>query len=123
MRALIIDDEASISDLAVEYFKLAGHEALSCPDGESALALLRGDARFDVIVLDKRLPGLSGVEVLKALKADARLRDVPVIVVSASVSPGAGAAGLDAADLHLAKPFHPRELAAAAARLAAGRKP
>ena len=122
MRVLIIDDETSLSDLAVEYFKLAGHAAVSCPDGESALALLGRDPAFDVIVLDKRLPGLSGIDTFKAIKTDPRLRDIPVIVLSASVSPGTIAAGLDAADLHLAKPFHPKELAAAAARLAAHHK-
>ncbi|MBI5241771.1 MAG: response regulator transcription factor [Elusimicrobia bacterium] len=122
MRVLIIDDEPSLSDLAAEYFKLAGHEAVACPDGEGALSLLGRDPGFDVIVLDKRLPGLSGIDTFKAIKADPRLRDIPVIVLSASVAPGAVAVGLDGADLHLAKPFHPKELAAAAARLAAGRK-
>ncbi|MDD5627770.1 MAG: response regulator transcription factor [Elusimicrobia bacterium] len=127
MRVLIIDDEASLSALAVEYFRLAGHEALACLDGESALALLKADPAFDVIVLDKRLPGLSGVEILRALKADPRLAAVPVIVLSASVTPGAAPAtcaeGAGAgADLYMAKPFHPKELAAAALRLAEGRK-
>jgi putative two-component system response regulator len=123
MRVLIIDDELSLSDLAVEYFKLAGHEAVACLDGESALSLLGRDPDFDVIVLDKRLPGLSGIDTFKAIKADPRLQDIPVIVLSASVAPGAVAEGLAEADLHLAKPFHPKELAAAAARLAAGKKP
>jgi len=122
MRVLIIDDEPSLSALAAEYFKLSGHEPVACADGESALELLRRDAAFDVIVLDKRLPGLSGIDTFKALKADPRLRDIPVIVLSASVAPGAVAEGLAEADLHLAKPFHPKELAAAAARLAAGKK-
>jgi DNA-binding response OmpR family regulator len=122
MRALIIDDESSLGDLAVEYFRLCGHQAQACADGESALALLREDPGFDVIVLNQRLPGLSGIDTFKAIKADPRLQAVPVIVLSASVSPGASAAGLEAADLHLAKPFHPRELAAAAARLAGRRR-
>jgi two-component system response regulator MtrA len=119
MRVLIIDDEPSLSSLASEYFRLAGHEPVSCADGESALELLGRDPGFDVIILDKRLPGLSGIDTFKALKADPRLRDIPVIVLSASVAPGAVAEGLAEADLHLAKPFHPKELAAAAARLAA----
>ena len=123
MRVLVIDDETSLNALAVEYFKLSGHEAVACPDGESALALLRDDPAFDVIVLDRRLPGLSGVDIFRAIKADPRLRGVPVIILSASVAPGAIADDLAEADLHMPKPFHPKELAAAAARLAAGRRP
>jgi two-component system phosphate regulon response regulator PhoB len=123
MKVLIIEDEPSLSALAAEYFRLAGHQAEACADGETALALLGRDPAFDVIVLDKRLPGLSGIDTFKAIKADSRLRGIPVIVVSASVAPGAVTDGLAEADLHLAKPFHPKELAAAAARLAAGKKP
>ena len=123
MRILIIDDEASLSALVVEYLTLCGHEAVACQDGESALARLRDDQPFDVIILDRRLPGLSGVDTLKAIKADPRLKAVPVIVLSASVAPGAIAGDMAEADLHLAKPFHPKELAAAAVRLAGSRKP
>ncbi|HAM35299.1 MAG TPA: hypothetical protein DEB40_11460 [Elusimicrobia bacterium] len=117
MRVLVIDDEPSLSTLAVEYLRLCGHEAMACADGESALELLRRDSAFDVIILDQRLPGLSGADTFRAIRSDPNLKKLPVIVLSSGIQPGAIPADLSQAEEHMSKPFHPKDLAAAVARL------
>ncbi|MFA6003330.1 MAG: response regulator [Elusimicrobiota bacterium] len=116
-RILVVDDEPGTQTLVVEYLGLSGHQAVPCPDGESALGLLNRDPAFDLVVLDKRLPGLSGDDVLKAIRSDPRLKALPVIMLSASVQAGDLKDGPQAADLYMAKPLHPRELASAVDRL------
>ena len=114
-RILVIDDERSLNTLASEYLRLSGHQVTQCYDGESALACLKKEPAYDLIVLDKRLPGLSGWDICRSLKADPALNAIPVILLSASVHPGAEET--TGADLSMAKPFSPKELAAAIKRL------
>lgn len=114
-RVLIVDDEPSSNTLAGEYLRLSGFEVVERFDAESALELLRRDAAFDAIVLDKRLPGMDGLEALRALKEDPKLSSIPVIMLSASAPTeaiaDAGAAGF------IPKPFSPKDLAAAIKKL------
>jgi two-component system response regulator MtrA len=121
MRVLVIDDELALSTLASEYLKLSGHEAVACADGESALKILESDKNFDAIILDRRLPGISGAETCRAIKADPGLKAIPLIVLSASVAPGAADSGMPGANLYMAKPFRPKDLLAAIVRLAGGK--
>ena len=117
-RVLVVDDERSLNALAAEYLRLAGCEVVQCYDAESALSLLREDPRFDVVVLDKRLPGLDGWQACRAIKADARLKHIPVILLSASVSTQAPAEP-HGADRTMSKPFSPKDLARAIEELLA----
>ena len=59
-----------------------GHEVVTAAEGVEALERL-GEARFDIVLLDLMMPKMNGFEVLKRLKRDAALREVPVIVISA----------------------------------------
>ena len=115
-RILVVDDERSINRLACEYLRLGGFETVPAYDGESALAALR-EGGIDLVVLDIRLPGIGGLEVLDALKKDPRTSSIPVILLSASVPPSAakpeGAAAL------MSKPFSPKGLADAVRKLLA----
>lgn len=81
-RILIVDDNALSAKKLRLAMRTLGHEATIAHDGFAALAVLR-EHPFDVILLDIVMPRMDGYEVLRELKADPRLRDIPVIVISA----------------------------------------
>jgi signal transduction histidine kinase/CheY-like chemotaxis protein len=80
-RVLVLDDEADVADLIAEWLSPYGVEATVVTDGPTALALLRSE-HFDAMTLDILMPGMSGFEVLRALRADPALERLPVVVVS-----------------------------------------
>ena len=110
-RILLADDNADMRG----YFTalLAPHYRLEAvADGEAALTAARRD-RPEVIISDVMMPHLDGFGLIKALRADADLRDVPVVLVSARAGEESRIEGLDAgADDYLVKPFSARELLA-----------
>ncbi|MBI3553919.1 MAG: response regulator [Elusimicrobia bacterium] len=117
-RILVVDDEPSTGALAAEYLRLSGFETVLCEDAESALKIIASESRFDLIVLDKRMPGMSGLDLCAALKKDPATASLPVILLSASVSPSltASEAGVSVC---LSKPFSPKDLVSAVSRLLA----
>ena len=70
MRILLADDQNEIRLLTVNQLQQAGHSVVDAADGKAALAEF-GRARFDVVLLDEQMPGLSGVDVLRAIRATA----------------------------------------------------
>ncbi len=108
-RVLVIDDEDAARQAVAEGLRDLGWEVLEASDGLSGLeAAVQG--RPDVVLLDLRLPGLEGEEVLRRLRQTSR---VPVIVISAKREEDDRVAALDmGADDYLVKPFTVRELAA-----------
>jgi signal transduction histidine kinase/FixJ family two-component response regulator len=80
-RVLVIDDEPAIAQLIAERLAPFDVEAAVAHSGAEALALLRAEP-FDAVTLDILMPGMSGFEVLRALRADPELRGLPVVVVS-----------------------------------------
>ena len=120
-RIVVADDDVDIRDL-VE-FKLAtlGHEIITVGDGAAAYAACR-DQRPDLAVLDVMMPGTSGLEAIKMIRADADLVGLPVILLTARAQESDVEAGFDSgADDYITKPFSPRELAARVEALLAGR--
>lgn len=85
-RILIVDDEAFNRDILEEYLSESGLDFVSVPDGETALKTLADDTDFDCILLDRMMPGLSGIDVLRRIKADERIIRVPVIMQTAAAS-------------------------------------
>ena len=83
-RVLVVDDTAFNRQLLTRLLRTIGHEPLEAADGAAALTLLRDPATapVDVILLDIVMPVMDGYETLAALKADAALRHIPVIVIS-----------------------------------------
>jgi adenylate cyclase len=83
-RVLVVDDTAFNRRLLVRLLASIGHEALEAEHGRAALDLLHDPttAPIDVVLLDIVMPDMDGYETLAALKEDARLRDLPVIVIS-----------------------------------------
>jgi len=107
---MVVDDEPDILLTVRVNLQLAGFQVVSVESGEEALTALRSD-RPDLLVLDIRLPGIDGWEVLRSLRQDPQLRDLPVVVLSAHASPGSAdrAQGLGAR-AYVTKPFRPDDL-------------
>ncbi len=108
-RLLLVDDDAELCAMLREYLEPEGFSAESAENGQAALErLARGG--IDLVVLDVMLPGLSGFEVLRRLRATSR---VPVLMLTARGEEIDRVVGLEmGADDYLAKPFSPRELVA-----------
>jgi DNA-binding response OmpR family regulator len=107
---LVVDDDASIREALERALRLEGFAVSSRPDGESAIATVDETAP-DVLVLDVMMPGISGVEVIRRLRADGH--DLPICVLSARDEVADRVAGLRAgADDYLVKPFELEELVA-----------
>jgi two-component system phosphate regulon response regulator PhoB len=90
----------------------AGHHAISAVSAEQAYTLLR-DALPDLILLDWMLPGVSGIEFARRLKAESYTKTIPIIMLTARGEEQDKIAGFETgADDYLTKPFSPRELMA-----------
>ena len=111
------DDIRSLIVIAVAKAKLRLLAAL--PDGTAALAAVR-EHKPDIVLLDVSMPGLTGLEVTQAIRADGGLAESIVFILSAAVDDTAVAAGFAAgADAYMTKPFSPSTLAAQLLRLIA----
>jgi two-component system, OmpR family, alkaline phosphatase synthesis response regulator PhoP len=106
---LLVEDERQIADIEAEYLRHAGFEVLMTGSGEQALALA-AEQPVALVVLDLRLPGISGIDVARTLR---RTSDVPIVMVTARVEEADRLLGLEVgADDYMTKPFSPRELVA-----------
>lgn len=109
---LLVEDEPAIQELIAFNLQHAGHLVVRSNDAEQALSLVR-HALPDVVLLDWMLPGASGVELARRLRADPRTRTIPIIMLTARAEEGDKVLGLEAgADDYVTKPFSPRELLA-----------
>jgi len=109
---LVVEDEPSIQELIAANLQHAGHQVLRAYDAEEAERKVR-EVLPDVVLLDWMLPGMSGVQFARKLRADERTKDVPIIMLTARGEEHDKIAGLEAgADDYVTKPFSPRELQA-----------
>jgi two-component system, OmpR family, response regulator len=107
---LVADDDQDIRDLVTFKLKHAGFSLRAVDDGVSALAAIEADPP-DLAVLDVMMPGLSGIDVLRKVREDERLRGVRVILLTARSRDSDVDAGFaTGADDYIIKPFSPREL-------------
>jgi signal transduction histidine kinase/CheY-like chemotaxis protein len=116
-RVLIADDDPRMVDLIRNMLEIGNCEVLEVNSGEDALALLRelgvNGRPVDVLVLDIRMPGMDGYEVIGHIKQDPVLSNTSILVTTALTSVSDKALGLGmGADDYLTKPFDPRELLA-----------
>jgi DNA-binding response OmpR family regulator len=107
---LVIDDEPAILELLRINFEMEGFTVVSAVDGAQGLEQARAH-RPDVIVSDIMMPGVDGLELLRALRRDPTTADVPVILLSARAQNAEVQRGLElGADDYVTKPFDPLEL-------------
>src|SRR5579864_5588345 len=108
---LVVDDDARLRDLLRRYLSDSGFRVTGVADAEQARAQLASFA-FDLIVLDVMMPGESGLDLTRALRAETPASGpVPVLLLTAMAEPEDRINGLEqGADDFLAKPFEPREL-------------
>ena len=109
---LLVEDEPAIQTLIATNLQRAGHTVLASGDAEHAQRLVH-EALPDLILLDWMLPGMSGVDFARRLRADERTREVPIIMLTARTEERDKVLGLETgADDYITKPFSPRELVA-----------
>ena len=109
-KILIAEDERDIRDLITFTLGFAGFEVVAASNGEEAVNLARQEIP-DLILMDVRMPRMTGYEACALMKADAKLKDIPVIFLSAKGQDSEIQTGLQAgAADYLLKPFAPDQL-------------
>ena len=108
---LIADDDEDILALVRATIERSGHEVMAVADGAAALSAM-AERRPDLAVLDIAMPELDGLEVLRRLRADDEMRDLPVILLTAQAQAADVERGFaTGASAYVRKPFSPRDLA------------
>ncbi len=111
-KVLVVEDEAEIRDLIVLHLKRDGHQIDAVSSAEEAAPLLETN-QYGLVILDWMLPGASGVEVAKRLRAKSDRDHLAILMVTARAEANDIVEGLDAgADDYLSKPFEPQVLIA-----------
>ena len=107
-----VEDDASIRDIEVYALSSAGFAARGFEDGSSFYAAITGEKdKPQLIVLDVMLPGIDGIELLKRIRVNAALKQIPIVMATAKGSEYDKIQGLDlGADYYLTKPFGVMEL-------------
>ena len=104
-KALVVEDEADIRELIGLHLRREGFEVDTAGDAESAVQKL-AQTSVNLLVLDWMLPGMSGLEILRKVRAYAPTQKIPVLMVTARSEPTDIVAGLEAgADDYVVKPF------------------
>jgi two-component system alkaline phosphatase synthesis response regulator PhoP len=112
VQILVAEDDRDIAELIAHYLQKSGWEPHLVSAGDEALVYARAHA-VDVVILDVMLPGISGLEVCRALRADRATAAVPIIMLTARGEEADRVIGLElGADDYVAKPFSPNELVA-----------
>ena len=110
MKVLVVEDDVDIQDIVVSLLGRAGYDVLAESDGEAGLAAALTQ-QLDLVILDWMMPGLTGVEVCRAMRADPRAKDIAVLMLTSRAQEAdidqAFTAG---ADDYMVKPFRGREL-------------
>lgn len=110
-KILIAEDERDIRELITFTLRLiAGHEVTAAADGQEAYEAAQRES-FDLILMDVRMPRLTGYEACKRLKADEKTRHIPVVFLSAKGQEAEMSSGLEAGAVeYILKPFSPDQL-------------
>ncbi|MEY4757381.1 MAG: hypothetical protein RJA34_2279 [Pseudomonadota bacterium] len=115
LNILVVEDHDALREATVDTLRQQGHQVTGIDSAEALIGELAG-VRFDVYVIDLRLPGEDGISLTRRLRQDQP--DAGIILATARVLPQDRAAGLaSGADIYLAKPLLPEDLQAAVAEL------
>lgn len=111
-KILIAEDERDIRDLVAFTLRFAGYEVFTATNGEEAIELAP-KVNPDLVLMDVRMPRMTGYEACKIMKNNASLRDIPVVFLTARGQESEIQQGLEAgAEEYLLKPFAPDQLTA-----------
>ncbi len=109
-KILIAEDERDIRDLVAFTLRFAGYEVVTAANGEEAVRLAPKE-NPDLILMDVRMPRMTGYDACRIIKADSRLKDIPVVFLSAKGQESEIQTGLEVgAEEYLLKPFAPDQL-------------
>lgn len=113
-RVLLIEDDEIQAVVIEENLSSRGFSVITVPDAEQAWEILeKSELRFNAILLDRELPGMGGIDLLRKIRAERRFDPVPVILETATADPSKIQEGLNAgAYYYLTKPFEPAVLIA-----------
>jgi DNA-binding response OmpR family regulator len=107
---LVVEDDSDIAALIAHYLEKGGHRVERLSSGSDVLPRLR-KAPVDLVILDLMLPGLDGLLVCQAMRADPALGTIPIIILTARGEESDRVSGLElGADDYVTKPFSPKEL-------------
>ncbi|HEU4911469.1 MAG TPA: MtrAB system response regulator MtrA [Actinomycetes bacterium] len=108
-RVLIVDDDTALAEMLGIVLRGEGYEPVLCANGERALPLFR-EHKPDLVLLDLMLPGMDGIDVCRAIRAES---GVPIVMLTAKTDTVDVVVGLESgADDYVVKPFKPKELVA-----------
>ena len=117
---LVIDDSPSIRRMVAMTLGAAGYSVTEADDGKTGL-MRASDSRFDMIITDQNMPGMTGLEFIKAFRSDPSNRGVPILFLSTDTDGTLRNAARDAGALGwLAKPFEPPRLLAVTSKVLGG---
>ena len=109
-RILIAEDEPDIRELVAFTLRFAGHEVVATANGEEAVQQA-GQMIHDIILMDVRMPRMTGYDACRIMKADPILKDIPVVFLSAKGQDSEIQTGMAVgAEDYLLKPFAPDQL-------------
>jgi CheY-like chemotaxis protein len=109
-KILVAEDERDIRDLVAFTLRFAGYEVFTAANGEEALELAP-NVNPDLILMDVRMPRMTGYEACRLMKLNPDLKDIPIVFLSAKGQETEIQQGLDAgAEEYLLKPFAPDQL-------------
>ena len=101
---LIIEDEEDAADMFAEMMRVSGYRVLKTSSSTPALSMMAAE-KPDVIILDIMMPEISGLDVLRQMRKNPELANIPVVVVSAKSMPADIKLGMEAgASIYLTKP-------------------
>ena len=111
-RILVVEDDPDIAELLKHYLERASHEVEVLTQGQDAIPRLR-EQLPDLVILDRMLPGVDGLEICRMIRASDGMSDLPVMMVTARAEESDRIVGLEqGADDYITKPFSAKEVVA-----------
>jgi CheY-like chemotaxis protein len=108
-RILLIDDEPFLLKVLLVRLKHWGYDALGAENGPEGFAIMRKN-KPDLIILDKEMPGMNGEDVVRIVRRDPELKQIPIIMISADVENIQACAKACGIEHYLTKPCEPEDL-------------
>ncbi len=109
-KVIVIDDEPFILMMIEDKLKKAGIQVIALRESKNALPVIRRE-KPDLVILDWMMPEVSGIDICRAVKSDAELKDIPVFLLTAKGQDADKQIGLQCgASMYITKPFSPKAL-------------